>query len=312
MSIVKQNKPGKTTAFFICVCFAAFLWLLHNLNRSYTHVIQIPVQFVNLPASKLPSHPLPEKLNLNLKLSGLKILFYNLKKDNPLYTIDFNGLKTDASRHLYSLSSFSTALKEHLLFHPEIIQIVPDSIVLTDKKGQAKNVPVKARLFVKAAPGYNITQQLLLPSFVTVYGDSAALSEIDTVYTEPLTLNNLQTVKTFSTELIKTQSEIVYSTNAVQVQLRSEKLIEQTLQLPVQINNIPNGYVAKCFPGSVTLKYTAASGETVNPSSLLLGIDCKSNPSASQKIPVEVLVKPGSLYVLQTEPQEVELILIKK
>ncbi|MEO6301694.1 MAG: hypothetical protein ABIP51_00850, partial [Bacteroidia bacterium] len=50
----KKLKPGKATAFFICLGIAALLWILQALNTVYTHTLIVPVTFKNLPQSKKP------------------------------------------------------------------------------------------------------------------------------------------------------------------------------------------------------------------------------------------------------------------
>ncbi len=312
MSASKINKPSKTTAFFICVCVASFLWLIHNLNRTYNYTVQIPVQFINQPSLKLATQTLPEKLDVNLKLSGLKILFYKLKNKIEMVTVDFNTLKSDVKKNNYSISSYQSAFKESLLFHPDILQVIPDSIVLIEKKGISKNVPIKTILNAKAAKGYCISQLVTTPAFITVYGDSTSIKTIDTVYTEALSLTDLQSSYSASVALLNPSSNLVFNSINTQLSIKVEKLVDHSLMIPVQITNLPDGYIGKCFPAQVKLNYTAPLSETISAQSISLSANSKKRMATSQKAPVDILVKPSDLHVLSIEPEEVELIIIKK
>jgi hypothetical protein len=312
MSTSKINKPSKTTAFFICVCVASFLWLIHNLNRTYDYTVQIPVQFINQPILKLATQPLPEKLNVNLKLSGLKILFYKLKNKIETITIDFNALKSDAKKNNYSISSYQTSLKESLLFRPDILQVIPDSIVLIEKRGISKNVPIKTIINAKATKGYCITQLITSPAFITIYGDSTSIKTMDTVYTEALSLTALQNSYSSNVSLLNPSPNLVFNSTTAHLTIKVEKLVDHSLMVPVQITNLPDGYVGKCFPAQVKLNYTAPLSETISAQSISLSTNSKKRQSNTQKAPVEILVKPSDLHVLSIEPEEVELIIIKK
>jgi len=70
----------KVGTFLICLGIASLLWVVHALNRNYKYTIQVPVKFLNLPSNKLIVGELPEKLDVEIKTSGLKLLFISLKK----------------------------------------------------------------------------------------------------------------------------------------------------------------------------------------------------------------------------------------
>ncbi|MDI9342426.1 MAG: YbbR-like domain-containing protein [Sediminibacterium sp.] len=312
MSVLKKNKPVKTTAFFICVCIAGFLWLIHNLNRTYNYTLQVPVVFSNLPALKLPAQPLPDKVTLSLKLSGLKIFLLKLQKPQKPIQIDFNQLKSDARKQVYSIASNARLFQDNLPMKPEVLQTLPDSLVFIEKKGWSKNVPVKALLHTKAATGYVIEELVVSPGFVTAYGDSATLKQLDTLYTEPLVYNQLSQPVNRGLSIINPHPTLVINTTSVQISIQTAKLLDHEIHLPVQVLNTPQGCVARCFPQQVKVKYTAPHADHEQLQLINVSVNAGKAIKSKKKAPVEISTKTAGIHILEILPEEVELIILKK
>ena len=69
----KKLKPGKATAFFICIGIASLLWILQALNTVYNYTIEVPVTFINIPQNKKPLNQIPNHVSVDIKASGLKL-----------------------------------------------------------------------------------------------------------------------------------------------------------------------------------------------------------------------------------------------
>ena len=83
----------KIGSFLICLSIASLLWVVHALNRNYKYNLHVPVKFLNLPNNKLIIGDLPEFLDVEIKASGLKLVFISLKNTIDEIVIDFNYLK---------------------------------------------------------------------------------------------------------------------------------------------------------------------------------------------------------------------------
>ena len=109
---IRRNVVSKNVStFFICLCLATLLWIIHALNVNYKFTLNVPVKFLNLPSNKVIVGDLPDKLSIDIKASGLKLLLINLKKELQELTIDFNSLKTNAKSQAYSISNGNFNLK---------------------------------------------------------------------------------------------------------------------------------------------------------------------------------------------------------
>ena len=307
----KKLKPGKTTAFFICVIVATFLWLVKSLNTTYTQTVKIPVEFNNLPQNKKSLNSIPEYLNVDIKASGLKLFFILLNQPFKKLSVDFNNLKPLGKNYVLNPSAID--FKSSLKFESSIKQISPDTLYFIENSGFQKNVPVKVVYSIKPAKGYGYKSPVIHPSFLTIVGDSNNIKNIDTIYTQTFILNSLSESVEKKLIVIKPSDNVYLSVSNVRVNIEVEKLIEQVLYLPVNILNPPlNIKSTHVFPSRIKVKFTSLQNDfnQSDTSNFKAAINC-SNINAG-KVPVFLSTQPGNVNILSIEPREVELLIIKK
>jgi hypothetical protein len=310
---LKTKKPGKTKAFFICLGIATFLWLVHSLNRMYPYTFKIPVEFRNIPVNKRPMLELPEYISVDVKASGLKLALIQLNESKRNFVIDFNQLKTVNREQNYILSSSGLNLNKRFRFEAQIKSISPDTLYFSEKTGYQKIVPVKVPLYVKCKEGYGYKRPVLQPAFLTVWGDTNIIEKIDTLYTQALSLNNLSQSTQAQLQLIKPNAEVHTTTNDVSVRLEVARLIQETVSIPVQnVKTLQNQQV-RMFPSSVKVTFTSLQNAFSMADTLQFKAQInieKVNPKTN-KCPVFLGSVPKQITVLEIEPAEVEILILK-
>jgi hypothetical protein len=309
-----SKKPGKTKAFFICLIIASFLWLIHSLNTVYTHTVKVPVVFKNLPQNKKPLSHLPETLALDLKASGLRLVLILMKKPFKPFEIDFNTLKSVNRNQNYILSASQLNFNALFNFETQVKHINPDTLYFSEKSGYQKMVPVKVPLYLKCKEGYGFIKPTINPSFVSVWGDTTTVDNIDTIYTQALTLNNLNKNFNGQLELIRPNQYVYTSTNEASVFIEVAKLIEQTITIP--ISDIKKSYYKQInmYPSRVKVKYTCVQdGFNAEDTALFKAmINSEKINKQSNKCPVFISTYPGNITIMDIEPKEVEILILKK
>ncbi len=308
----KKLKPGKATAFFICVGIAAMLWVLQALNTVYNYTIIVPVVFKNMPQNKKPLTETPNHLKVDVKASGLKLLLVLANKPFKTLEVDFNTLQSVNKQQNYILTAGSVNFKGIFKFETQIKHISPDTLYFSEKNGYQKNVPVKVPLYIKCALGYGAGQPVINPSFLTIWGDTADINKIDTIYTQPLNLVNIN--KDYSSELviIKPNSNISTSETKVTTSIEVAKLIEHTITLPISIINGQSFKQINIFPAKVKVKFTGIEDAFAIADTILFkaSVDpLKTN--TNNKCSVYLSTVPGNVNILSITPKEVELLIIK-
>ena len=304
----------KVITFLICLSIASLLWVVHALNRNYKYSITVPVTFLNLPSNKLIVGELPESLNVEIKASGLKLLFISLKKNIGEVVIDFNSLKTNAKSNAYSISNGNFNLQTAVNFDVEIMKVRPDTLFFSAYNGNSKLLPVKANLKVSCLPGYSvISKPIIVPAYVTVTGDSLDLKKIDTVYTYFLNLKDIHQDFTSPVPLKKPFSSIGYSVKDVQLSFTVDKLTESSIQVPITIMNKPNHETIKLKPGIVTIKYLVAMKdyENVSASSFKAVVNYDLIKDKQKELPIEIIRSPSEVKIIRISPTTISYFIYK-
>jgi hypothetical protein len=185
--------PGPAQAFFICLLLSAMFWLVHRLNTVYTLTkVRFAVNFENTPYRKRPLKQLPEQLELDLKGSGLSLLWLTLKSEQPILHIDFNSLLHDDAFEKFTLKP--EAIKVGYLEHLNITvkQVYPNQFIFSAPGKYSKIIPVKIPLDLKFKPEHDLITIQYAPEYVRIWGDSLTLLACDTLFTNGLTHHQIE------------------------------------------------------------------------------------------------------------------------
>ena len=304
----------KIFSFIICLSIASLLWVVHALNLNYKYNLHVPVKFLNLPTNKLIIGELPEFLDVEIKASGLKLVFISLKKSIDEIIIDFNYLKNNEKSQAYSISNGNFNLRGSINFDVEVMKIRPDTLFFSAKKGNTKLLPVKANLKAICLPGYSIiSKPTITPAYVTVSGDSLDLLKMDTIYTYYLNLKDIHQNYSSAVQLKKPYTSINYSVKDVQLTFKVDKLTESSIQIPIQIMNKPESETIKLLPNVVTIKYLVAMKdyESISSNSFKAIVNYQDIKEKRQDLHVEIIRTPSEVKVLKTTPNTISYLIYK-
>lgn len=304
----------KVGTFLICLSIASLLWVVHALNRNYEYTLKVPVSFLNLPSNKLIVGELPEFLDVEIKASGLKLIFISLKKSINEVVVDFNLLKNNAKSQAYSIRNGNFNLQSSINFDVEILKIRPDTLFFSLNKANSKLLPVKANLNVNCNPGYSVISKInITPAYVTVTGDSIDLKRMDTVYTYFLNLKNIHQNFSAAVPLKKPFTSINYNVKDVQLSFNVDKLTEATIKVPIHVINNPRNETIKLLPSFVSVKYLVAMNEyeNINSNSFKAVVNYDHIKEKRKDLQVDILRSPSEVKILKIIPSTISYLIYK-
>lgn len=304
----------KVGTFLICLSIAALLWIVHALNRNYRYSLRVPVTFLNLPTNKMIVGDLPEYLDVEIKASGLKLLFISLKKNINEVVVDFNLLKNNAKSQAYSIRNGNFNLQGSINFDVEILKIRPDTLFFSVKKGNSKLLPVKANLKVACKPGFSVISKVnITPAYVSVTGDSVDLKKMDTVYTYFMNLKDVHQNFSSSIQLKKPYSSISYNVKDIQLSFNVDKLTETSVKVPIQIMNNVNNENIKLLPNFVNIKYLVAMKEyeNINSNSFKAVVYYEHIKEKQKQLKVEIVRIPSDVKIIKADPTVISYLIYK-
>jgi YbbR domain-containing protein len=307
----------RVVTFLFCLLVSAFFWLTMSLSKDYTITLNFPVSYINLPSDKVISNNLPETINIDVKSNGFNLLIYKLKRKKETVLIDVKDSKSlRIKNHNYLLTNSRIDKVTSQFDDIKVVKIYPDTIFLNFSKKITKTVPVKANLKLDFDKLYQQTDSVkLTPAFIKISGSADLIDKIKYVETEPVYLKNITDSLSLKINILNTPALklIDLSQSSVQATVNVTKFTEATIELPIEVENLPSGYVLKLFPDKVSIKYNVAfeNYEKINALQFRVVVDYLKIEPGSNKLKVQLMKYPSEIRSVKMNPEKVEYIIRK-
>lgn len=313
---VRLNR--RVVTFLFCIVASAFFWVMMSLSKEYSIEINFPVSYINFPIDKIVANRLPETIDIEMKSTGFNLLVYKIKQNHDTVIIDAKD-----SRHLMAKNNFYILPNARIdkiatQFNNDIkiMKVYPDTIFLDYNKKKSKKVPVRANIKVSFDNLYQQSDSIQLsPAFITVSGASELVDKIKFVETKPVKLKKLSDSTSIELRIIKTPDLklLELSQSTITATINVTKYTEASIELPIEVENLPAGISLKTFPDKITVKYNVAfkNYENVTPLQFRAIVDYKKIEARSNKLKVILLKSPPEIRAIKLNPEKVEYIIRK-
>jgi len=295
-----------------------FFWLMMSLSKEYSITVSFPVNYVNLPADKIVANQLPETIDIEIMSSGFNLLLYKIRQQRETVLLDIKDARPYTSRNHYFLLCNSRIDKITAQFNGDIkiTKINPDTIFLNFNKKVTKRVPVIATINIDFESSYQLTDSIkLTPSFIDISGAADVLDKINSVETAPVNLKKVASSLSLKLGLLKTAAlkQVEFSESVVHAEVNVKKYTEASLELPIEVSNLPYGYSLKTFPDKVIVKYNVAFDDyaTINPLQFRASVDYLKMEQGSNKLKVALEKYPSTIRSVKLSIDKVEYIIRK-
>lgn len=289
-----------------------------SLSKEYTIEINFPVKYTNLPADKVIANNLAESFDIEIKSSGFNLLMYKLKKKRETLLIDIKDSKPlPAKNHYYLLTSLIIdKITSQFSNELEVVKIRPDTIFLNFNKKITKAVPVKVNLKIDFDKPNQLSDTIKLsPAFINISGAADLVDKINFVETVPLNLKNIDDSLSLKLNILKTPDLklIELSQLTVQAKINVTKYTEVSIEVPIEIENLPKSYGLKLFPDKVSIKYNVAfqNYEKINALQFRPAVDYLKIEPGSNKLKIQLLKFPPEVSSVKMYPEKIEYIIRK-
>ncbi len=327
MKFFKRNKANlkdaarsnrRVVTFIFCLLISVFVWLLMSLSREYTISVSFPVKYTNLPKDKLIVNQLPEIIDIDIRSTGFYLLGYKLKQHRETVTLDIKDAKPSAIKNNYYINCNSRLDKITSQFNEaiKVVHIKPDTVFINYNKKISKTVRVIPRLNIEFAELYQQSDSIQIePRTIEVMGSKEALAKIEFVETAIYNLKNQSSPVLMDLRIDRTPAmkQVEFSQNTVKARINVTRFTEAQQELPVEVENLPNGLNLKTFPDKVFVKYQVAFDDygKVNASDFRIAVDYSKIETGSNKLKLIVLKAPANVRLVKLSTEKVEYIIRK-
>lgn len=299
----------KTFSFFLI--FSAIVWVLVQFSKTYTQLIEIPVNYVNAPLDKSISNERPNHVDLQLQDNGFNIYYY--KFFNPQLDIDLSkAMETDKDL-VYKLQNHLTEIEQQLKIDFENSRIIQDEIVVPFQFKKEKMLKVIPNIEVNYAVGYSSDDPVkLIPDSVKVSGPEKIIDSMLSVPTKTIKLNKVNT-NLDGNVAIDTSGlgALSFYDNSVKYTQKVEKFTEGSVEIAVEVVNVPENLNLAYFPKTIMIYYQVnlKNFENVSPADFRLVCDYNNINEGDDYMIAQVVEKPGFIHNIRLNERRIQFVI---
>ncbi|MDT0687257.1 YbbR-like domain-containing protein [Autumnicola psychrophila] len=288
-------------------------WLLVQLSKEYTQIIQIPLHYSNAPLDKSISNEKPESVPMRIQDQGFFIIYYQLFK--PELNIDLVDAEVQEGNLVYKIESNLNEISEELQMDFENSTFLEDEIVIPFQPKKETRVAVIPNINVSYAVGYSAGENVRLePDSITVSGPENIIDTISRVQTVNLKRNDVNrdisgTVPIDTTNL----GMLNFYKTEVKYALEVEKFTEGSVQILVDVINVPDNLNLSYFPKRILLYYQVnlEDYDKVEASDFKVVCDYSKVNEGEDYFIAEVVEKPDFVTQVRLSERKIQFVIKK-
>lgn len=255
--LAKSIKNKKLNVFSLFFLLAFVMLVLSKLSKSYTEVLVVDVNYINLPENKVLTLDELPKLNVEVTTFGFN-LFGTYFYDKTV-AIDFEkDTYISNNSYVWLADKSKTSIEKQFGSSFKVESIQPDTLIFPFGTLSVKKVPVKLNSNVTYASGYDTFKGMIItPDSVKVIGSDTEIKNIHYIETSELKLLSVKENinATVKLKIPKGGHTLKLSQNEISVKAEVQKFTEGTLEIPIVINNLPPETKINYFPKTIKVSY---------------------------------------------------------
>ena len=303
------NKQFLTFLFFLAL--STTFWVFTKLNDTYRHDYEVPIRLVHVPKNVVITSDLPEYIHVSVTDKGWGQLAYEYGGAKNPITVEFATYAGSNGYGSVPVTDLSRQILAQLPAGASLSGLRPQSLEFYFNYGERKRVPVRFKGDIDAANRYYISYIHAVPDSVTVYARRSILDTLTAVTTKGVYLRNVSDTTTMNVEL-QSIPGVKFIPNRVKLKIGVDRLVEKTVQVPVQQVNFPASKVLRTFPSkvNVTFQVGMAMYKQITSDSFVLVInyeDLLNNPTPRCHLKLKTI--PTGIRQVRISPSDVEYVI---
>ncbi len=247
------NREFLIFLFFLAV--SGTFWLLMSLNETYEKEIEIPLTLEGIPTNVVLTSDSSVSIRVMVKDKGYTILTYLYGKKIHSIKIDFSKYGKGTDQGLVSSSEIQKLIYQQLYNSSSIVSFKPDKFEYYYNYGLKKRVPVRINGKILPMQSYYLSKVTIQPDTVEVYANREMLDSFKYANTEQLHMTNLTDTMIKQVSLVKIKG-VKYVPDNVSISIYPDILTEESIDVPIQAINMPEGKILRTFPSKVKVTFT--------------------------------------------------------
>lgn len=297
--------------FLFFLALSATFWVFQALNETYEEEFLVPLELRNVPKNVVVTTDLPEQLHVTLRDKGSILLAYRYTRKLQPVVVDFNSYSNPSGRVTLRGSELRRQVTNQLVPSTQLLTLKPDTLEFYYNYGLCKRVPVRLQGEVRAGSLYSLAHTAFSEDSVLVYASEEILDTITGAYVKPLRLHDLtDTTKVEAT--FATIRGAKFVPGKVNVTFCVDRLVEKTVNVPVQQVNFPATKQLRTFPATVKVTFQVGMGQyrNVTADNFVLVVNYEDLlRNATNKCHLSLKTVPTGVSHVRLSPEDVEYVI---
>ena len=303
------NKQFLVFLFFLALSSA--FWVFQALNESYEEDFLVPIELRNVPSNVVITTDMPEGFHITMRDKGIVLANYRFGKSLQPVVVDFNTYSNANGHVTIPVAELIKQVAIQLAPSTQMVSIKPDTLEFYYNYGLCKKVPVMVQGNIRTGRLFSLAGTVMNTDSVTVYASKEILDTITAAYTRQLNLTNLTDTTTVRADLLKVRGA-KFVPNQVDLKFCVDRLVEKTVQVPVQQVNFPASKQLRTFPATVSVTFQVGMGlyRKVTRENFVLVVNYEDLlKNKSNKCHLSLKTVPTGVSHVRISPQDVEYII---
>lgn len=250
---MKTPKNREILLYVFFIVLAAAFWLFQVVNEDYEQELKVPLQIVNVPNNVVLTSEVPDYLHIRVRDKGSNLFSYVYGGGMlPAAVVDFAEYK-NAGGHVRILTS---ELLKPILAKCNFTYLGarPDTLEFFYNYGLCKKVPVRLQGSIVPLEGYSLADVRLNCDSVLVYASKAILDTITAAWLRPESFVDVTDTLICEREIQPIRGA-KFRPATIRMSAYTDRMVEKTVQVPVQGVNFPAGKHLQTFPAKVNITF---------------------------------------------------------
>lgn len=303
------NKQFLIFLFFLAL--SAVFWVFQTLNETYEYDFLVPIELRNVPSNVVITTDLPQNLHVQLRDKGSQLFAYRYtRKFNPV-VVDYNAHDNSSGHVVIPANEIRRQIASQLLAGTQLLNIKPDTIEFYYNFGQCKRVPVVMLGEVRTGRLYSLAKTTFSADSVTVYASREILDTITGAYLQPFNLRNLTDTTRVRRPFTQLRG-VKFVPSQIDVTFCIDRLVEKTVQIPVQQVNFPASKQLRTFPAAVNVTFQVGMGlyRKITSENFVLVVNYEDLlKNKTNRCHLSIKTVPDGVTHVRINPQDVEYII---
>jgi len=278
-----------------------------EVERIITKTVEVTYSLIGVPEKGYSLAGAPQLSYLNVSVTGAQSKLDSIKQ--IICPIDISGIKKD--------TVLKIKVKPVDVNNVEITGLQMESETMEVSISVTKGYPektliIKPRIIGKPAPGYYISQILVNPEKINIYGNYSKINNLEYLETIPIDVNGI--TKTLSVKVSPMLSEGLYlfegepQLTEVSIQVE-ENIIQKTLEnVTIKIENASPFIFCNVDPQNVkiTIEGKNILVNEIKKENIKVFVNFTENLKTNQEVELEVQL-PEGISLINIDPKKVNL-----